>query len=143
MSEFQPKVVAFLCNWCSYSAADAAGSARKTHPAGVKVVRLMCSGRMDPQLVVQAFAAGADGVMILGCHPGDCHYREGNYKARRRYALLSRMLEQLGIDRRRLVLDWVSAAESDKFVEVTNEMVESLRLLGPLVRVGPCEQEVA
>ncbi|MBI5500423.1 MAG: hydrogenase iron-sulfur subunit [Deltaproteobacteria bacterium] len=143
MNGFEPRVVAFLCNWCSYSAADAAGSARKPHPPNVTVIRLMCSGRMDPQLVLQAFAAGADGVLVLGCHPGDCHYREGNYKARRRHALLGRLLRQLGIPPNRLVLDWVGATESDKFVEVTTRMVEDLRALGPLRGNGPGAQGVA
>lgn len=131
MSEYEPTLVAFLCNWCSYGAADAAGCSRKTHPPNVKVVRVMCSGRVDPQLVFKAFAAGADGVMILGCHPGDCHYHHGNHQALRRYLLLRKMMGQMGIDERRLVLDWVSATESDKFVEVTTKMVTGLRSLGP------------
>ena len=135
-SSYEPQIVAFLCTWCSYSAADAAGSSRKTHPANVKIIRVMCCGRIDPQLVLKAFAQGADGVMVLGCHLGDCHYREGNYKALRRTALLGRMLPQLGIDHRRLVTDWVSAGEADKFVSVTTQAVADLRPLGPLWGAG-------
>jgi F420-non-reducing hydrogenase iron-sulfur subunit len=111
MDEFEPKIIGFLCNWCSYSGADAAGSARKTYPPNVRIVRLMCSGRVDPQFVLKAFQSGADGVMILGCHPGDCHYKEGNYKALRRFHLLRRVLNQLGIEGERLRIDWVSAKE--------------------------------
>ena len=122
----------FLCNWCSYAGADAAGSARKTYPPNVRVIRVMCSGRVDPEFVLKAFQSGADGVMILGCHPGDCHYKEGNYKALRRFHLLKRMLSQFGIDERRLRLDWVSASEADKFVETINEMVTTVKALGPL-----------
>ena len=132
MSEFEPQVVGFLCNWCSYGAADAAGSSRKLHPANVKLIRVMCSGRVDPQFVLKAFAEGADGVMILGCHPGDCHYHHGNHSALKRYHLLRRLLTQLGIDSRRLMLDWVSTSESDKFVEVTAQMVDTLKALGPM-----------
>lgn len=132
MSNFEPKVVAFLCNWCSYGAADAAGSSRKPHPVNVKIIRIMCSGRLDPQFVLDAFAKGADGVMILGCHPGDCHYKEGNNKALKRYHLLRKMLTQFGIEEERFVLDWVSMSEGDKFVKVTSEMVKTLKALGPV-----------
>ena len=142
MSETAPKVVGFLCNWCSYGAADAAGSSRKIHPANVKLIRVMCSGRVDPQFVLKAFAEGAEGVMILGCHPGDCQYREGNYKALRRHHLLRRLLAQLGIDERRLVLDWVSMAEADKFVELTTTFVATLESLGPLRREPAAAEEV-
>jgi F420-non-reducing hydrogenase iron-sulfur subunit len=133
-SEFQPRVVSFLCHWCSYGAADAAGSSRKPHPANVKIVRVMCSGQVDPQFVLKAFAQGADGVMVLGCHLGDCHYQEGNTQALKRLGLLRRLLAQLGIAEARFVLDWVSKGEADKFVELTTGMVERLRALGPLVR---------
>jgi len=132
VNEFDPKIIAFLCNWCSYSGADAAGSARKTYPTNVRIVRLMCSGRVDPQFVLKAFQSGADGVMILGCHPGDCHYKEGNYKALRRFHLLRRVLNQLGIEDGRLRIDWVSAKESDKFVEIVHDMVKTVKALGPL-----------
>lgn len=137
MSEFEPQVVGFVCHHCSYGAADAAGSSRKAHPAGVKLVRVMCSGRVDPQFVLKAFAEGADGVMVLGCHPGDCHYQQGNHKALRRHHLLRRMLGQLGIDERRLVLDWISASEGDEFVDRCVQTVDALRSLGPLDRERP------
>lgn len=132
MEKFEPKIVGFLCNWCSYSGADAAGRAQKDIPANLRIVRVMCSGRIDPQFVVEAFKDGADGVMILGCHPGDCHYKEGNYKALRRITLLKEVLAQFGIEESRLRLDWVSASEADKFVRVTQEMVEAVKNLGPL-----------
>jgi len=136
MSDFEPQVVGFLCHWCSYGAADAAGSSRKLHPANVKLIRVMCSGRVDSQFVLKAFAEGADGVMVLGCHPGDCHYHEGNHKALRRHHLLRPMLAQLGIDERRLVLDWVSMSEGDKFVDLCTRTVDTLRELGPLREVA-------
>lgn len=132
MSGFEPKVVGFLCHWCSYGAADAAGSSRKPHPANVKIVRVMCSGQVDPQVVLKAFAQGADGVMVLGCHLGDCHYQAGNVQALKRLRLLHRLLAQLGIDRARFMLEWVSKGEADKFVALTSEMVARLRALGPL-----------
>lgn len=132
MKEFKPKIIGFLCNWCSYAGADAAGSARKIYAPNVRVIRVMCSGRVDPQFVLKAFKSGADGVIILGCHPGDCHYKEGNYKALRRFYLLRRMLSQFGIEEERLRLDWVSASESEKFVEVINDMVKKVKALGPL-----------
>lgn len=137
MSEFEPKIIGFLCNWCSYAGADAAGSARKTYPPNVRVIRVMCSGRVDPQFVLKAFQSGADGVMILGCHPGDCHYKEGNYKALRRFHLLRRILSQFGIEEERLRLDWVSASEADKFVETINDMVKTIKALGPLNVIPP------
>ena len=131
MSSFEPKVVGFLCHWCSYGAADAAGSSRKPHPANVKIVRVMCSGQVDPQVVLKAFVQGADGVMVLGCHLGDCHYQAGNVQALKRLRLLHRLLAQLGIEPARFVLEWVSKGEADKFVALTSEMVERLRALGP------------
>ena len=135
MTGFEPKIVGFLCNWCSYSAADSAGSSRKAYAPDVRIVRLMCSGRIEPELVLKAFSEGADGVVILGCHPGDCHYKEGNTKALRRYHMLRRLLPQFGIEEARLRLDWVSASESDKFVEVMNDMSRTVRELGPLAGV--------
>jgi F420-non-reducing hydrogenase iron-sulfur subunit len=133
MEKFEPKIISFLCNWCSYSGADSAGRAQKSIPPNIKIVRVMCSGRIDAQFVVQAFREGADGVLILGCHPGDCHYKEGNYKALRRYELLKKVLDQLGIEDDRLKLDWVAANEGEKFAKVTHEMVERVRQLGPLL----------
>jgi F420-non-reducing hydrogenase iron-sulfur subunit len=130
--EFEPKVIAFLCNWCSYAGADAAGGQHKKVPANLRIVRVMCSGRVDPQFVLKAFREGADGVMVLGCHPGDCHYQEGNYKALRRMKLLEKLLLDMGVEPGRFRLDWVSAGEADKFASITHEMVEAVRKLGPL-----------
>ena len=132
MSDFEPVVLAFLCNWCSYAAADSAGTNRKQYPAGVRVVRVMCSGRVEPEFVLEGFRQGADGVLVCGCHPGDCHYIEGNHKAERRAAMLRPMLEQFGIEPERFLLEWVSASEDDRFVEVAKSMVEDIRRLGPL-----------
>lgn len=129
---FQPKILAFLCNWCSYSAADAAGMARITYPANVRVVRVMCTGRVDPAFVTQALAKGADGVLVCGCHAGDCHYIDGNKKAMGRIHLLRRVLEDLGIDPRRVRLEWVSAQESERYARLITEMTDELRELGPL-----------
>jgi F420-non-reducing hydrogenase iron-sulfur subunit len=132
MVKFEPKIVGILCNWCSYSGADSAGRAQKDFPPNIKIVRVMCSGRVDPQFVLEAFKEGADGVMVLGCHPGDCHYKEGNYKALRRYNLFKEALKGFGIEDNRFMLDWVSASEGEKFVKVAHEMVENVRKLGPL-----------
>jgi len=129
---FEPKLVGFLCNWCSYTGADLAGTARMTYAPNLRIIRVMCSGRVDPQFVLKAFKEGADGVLISGCHPGDCHYQEGNYKALRRHRLLSKMLEQLGIEKERFRLEWVSAAEGAKFQQVCNSFTEEIRKLGPL-----------
>ena len=134
MKGFEPKIIGFLCNWCSYEGADAAGRARKAYPANLRVVRMMCSGRVDPQFILEAFKEGADGVMILGCHPGDCHYKEGNLQTLKRYYVLKRVLSTLGIEEDRLRLDWISAGEGDKFVQVVSEMTERMRQLGPLPR---------
>lgn len=129
---WEPRIVAFFCNWCTYTAADLAGVSRMKYAANVRTVRLMCSGRVDPQFVLDAFAKGADGVLIGGCHPGDCHYGEGNYKMLRRYRLLQRMLVDMGIEPERLRLEWISAAEGDKVRSVVNDMVEKVKALGPL-----------
>lgn len=129
---FEPRIVAFFCNWCTYLAADLAGTSRMKYDPNARVVRVMCSGRVDPQFVLDAFAHGADGVLIGGCHPGDCHYQEGNYKALRRYRLLKRMLAQMGIEEDRLRLEWISASEAERFRWVMNDMVERVRALGPL-----------
>jgi F420-non-reducing hydrogenase iron-sulfur subunit len=129
--------VGFLCNWCSYGGADAAGSSRKTYAPNVKVIRVMCTGRVEPEFVLKAFKSGADGVLILGCHPGDCHYKEGNYKALRRYHLLKKVLGQFGIEEERLRLDWVSATEADRFVDTINDMVATIKALGPLALSTP------
>jgi len=129
---FEPKIVAFFCNWCTYTAADLAGTARMTYSPNVRVVRIMCSGRLDPQFVLAALRDGADGVLIGGCHPGDCHYQEGNYKAIRRFRLLKKLLKSMGIDDARVRLEWIAASEGDKVQKVINEMTETVRKLGPL-----------
>ncbi|MBW2567394.1 MAG: hydrogenase iron-sulfur subunit [Deltaproteobacteria bacterium] len=134
MNRFEPIIVGFLCNWCAYEGADAAGRARKAYPVNLRVIRVLCSGRTDPQFVMEAFKEGADGVLILGCHPGECHYKEGNFHTLKRYIMLRKMLVQFGIEEDRLRLDWISASERDRFVEVVSEMVERVRELGPLVR---------
>ncbi|MGB9497766.1 MAG: hydrogenase iron-sulfur subunit [Dissulfuribacterales bacterium] len=134
MGRFEPKIVGFLCNWCSYEGADSAGRERKVYPANLRAIRVLCSGRTDPQFILQAFKEGADGVLILGCHPGDCHYKEGNFQALKRYIVLKKMLAEFGIEGDRLRLDWISAGEGDKFVRVVSEMVEKVRQLGPLPR---------
>jgi len=128
----EPKIVSFLCNWCSYEGADKAGGARLNYPANIRIIRVMCSGRVDPELVVQALKEGASGVLILGCHPGDCHYKKGNYKALRRMHLLKKTLKQLGIEEERVRLDWVAAGEGERFAKVANEMAEAVKNLGPL-----------
>ena len=133
MNRFEPIIVGFLCNWCAYEGADAAGRARKPYPVNLRVIRVLCSGRTDPQFVLEAFKEGADGVLILGCHPGECHYKEGNFHTLKRYIMLRKMLVQFGIEEDRLRLDWISASERDRFVEVVSEMVERVRELGPLV----------
>jgi F420-non-reducing hydrogenase iron-sulfur subunit len=132
--EFQPRIVAFFCNWCTYLAADLAGTSRIKYAPNAEVVRVMCSGRIDVQFVLKAFAKGADGVLIGGCHPGDCHYQEGNYKALRRFRLLQRLIRQMGIEEERLRLEWISAAEGDRVRVVIDEMVATLRPLGPLYK---------
>jgi F420-non-reducing hydrogenase iron-sulfur subunit len=133
MSEqFEPVIIGFTCNWCSYRAADMAGTARMKYAPNIRLIRLMCSGRLDPTFVIKALAGGADGVMITGCHPGDCHYVEQNYKALRRFILLRKTLAQLGIEPERLKLVWASAAEGAIFTENVNSFVEQVRALGPL-----------
>ncbi len=129
---YEPKIVGFFCNWCSYRAADGAGTARIKHAPNVRVVRLMCSGRVDPSFVIKAFSLGADGVLVAGCHPGECHYIEQNYKTLRRFALLRHTLRALGISGRRLRLVWASAAEAVQLAEAIDAMVEDVRTLGPL-----------
>lgn len=129
---FEPIIIGFTCNWCSYRAADMAGTARMKYAPNVRLVRLMCSGRLDPTFVLKAFTGGADGVLVSGCHPGDCHYIEQNYKALRRYHLLRRVLVQMGIESDRLKLLWASAAEGAILADEINKFVEQVRVLGPL-----------
>ena len=128
---FKPKIVGFLCNWCSYNAADLAGAAKLEVPSSLSIIRVMCSGRVDPVLAATALLRGADGVLIAGCHPGDCHYREGNYYARRRFALLKKTLETLKLESDRLMLAWISASEGQRFSDVTNEFAKQIKAMGP------------
>ena len=128
---FEPKIVAFLCNWCSYAGADLAGISRIQYPPSIRVIRVPCSGRVDPFYILKALQNGADGVLVSGCHPGDCHYLTGNYVARRRFAVLHDLLEFVGIDPGRVSFSWVSAAEGERFAEVVREVTEKVRALGP------------
>ncbi|MBL7220673.1 MAG: hydrogenase iron-sulfur subunit [Phycisphaerae bacterium] len=130
--QFEPKIVGFLCRWCSYTGADLAGTSRMQYPPTLTGIRVMCSGRVDPTFVVKALKEGADGVLIAGCHPGDCHYSEGNYKAMRRHPMLANLLEQFGIERGRVRLEWISASEGELFAEVVTDFTEQLQELGPL-----------
>ncbi len=139
MSKFEPNIIAFLCNWCSYAGADLAGTGRLKYPPNVKTIRVMCSGRVDPMFVLKALKEGADGVLVSGCHPGDCHYVNGNMYARRRFAVLKKLLEYIGIEPDRFQVSWVSASEGAKFAQVIDEVTESVRALGPqkkLTKVG-------
>ena len=129
---FEPQIMCFLCKWCTSSAADAAGTSRLHHAPNTINMRVMCSSRVDPQHILYAFKEGADGVFLGGCHPGDCHYVEGNYKTLRRITLFKTMLKDLGIDPKRLRLEWISAAEGKKYAETMNEFTEQIRALGPL-----------
>lgn len=129
---FEPKIIAYLCNWCSYAGADRAGNDQISYPPNVHIIKVMCSGRVDPQFVLKAYEMGADGVIILACHPGDCHYKEGNYRAIGRHQILLKILQQFGIEKQRCRFDYVSAAEGDKFAEIITETVKELKELGPL-----------
>jgi F420-non-reducing hydrogenase iron-sulfur subunit len=129
---WQPRIVAFFCNWCTYTAADLAGVSRLKYAPNVRVIRLMCSGRVDPQFILDALAKGADGVLIGGCHIGDCHYSEGNFKTLRRFQMLKRLLHDLGIEEKRVRVEWISASEGERVKTVINEMTEQVRTLGPL-----------
>lgn len=135
-STFEPRIIGFLCNWCAYAGADKAGVMQQPFPANVHIVRVMCSGRVEPRLIMRAFAAGADGVLVLACHPGDCHYKEGNLKAAGRQALLNRLLVQFGLPAARCRFDYVSAAEGEKYRRLIDVMVDELKRLGPLVDNG-------
>lgn len=131
-AQWEPKIVAILCNWCSYTGADLAGISRMKYPANLRIVRVMCSGRVAPAFVLKAFHEGADGVLIGGCHPGDCHYLEGNYKTLKRKLVFERLLEQFGIEPGRFRLEWISGGEGEKFARVAHELVKEVRALGPL-----------
>jgi F420-non-reducing hydrogenase iron-sulfur subunit len=129
---FEPKIIGFLCNWCSYAGADLAGVSRIQYPPNIRIVRVMCSGRIEPSFILEAFRDGADGVLVAGCHlPSDCHYISGNFKALRRIMLLKRVLKELGIEPERLRLEWISASEGDKFAVVVKDMVEKIKEMGP------------
>ena len=124
MPDFEPRIIAFLCNWCTYAGADLAGTSRMQYPPNTRTIRVMCSGAVDPTLVLEAFRDGADAVLIGGCHPGDCHYQSGNYKTRKRVFLLKSLMQQLGIEEERLRLEWISAAEGQKFADTVYEYTE-------------------
>lgn len=131
-NDFEPNIVAFLCNWCSYAGADLAGTSRIQYPPNVRVIRVMCSGRVNPLFVMNALQQGADGVLISGCHPGDCHYMQGNYYARRRFMLMRNFLEYLGVEPERVRMSWVSASEGAKWKEVIEEVVNGVKAVGPM-----------
>jgi len=134
--DHQPRIIGFLCNWCSYAGADVAGTSRITYPPNIRIVRVPCSGRIDPLFIVKSFQIGADGVLVAGCHPGDCHYTEGNYYARRRFALLRHFLDYLGIEKDRFRVEWVSASEGKRFSQVVSSFTDSLIKLGPRKSLG-------
>jgi len=131
MAKFEPRIIAFLCNWCTYTGADLAGTSRLQYPPNVRIVRLMCSGGLDPVYVLKSVVEGADGVLIGGCHPGDCHYQSGNYKARRRFAILQSTLDAMGFEAERVWLRWISASEGQYFADTVSEMVEFIKEKGP------------
>ncbi len=129
--DWEPKILGFLCRWCSYAGADLAGTSRKKYPANIRIIKIPCSGRIDPLLVIRALRNGFDGVLVSGCHPGDCHYQTGNYRARRRIAVTKKFLEYLGIEPERLQASWVSASEGGKFAEVVAEITADLKKINP------------
>ncbi len=133
-TEFEPKIVAFLCNWCSYAGADLAGTSRIQYPANIRIIRVPCSGRINPQFIIKALQAGADGVLVSGCHPGDCHYLTGNLYARRRFALLKRLLDFIGIEEERVSFTWVSASEGQRFADVVADVVDRVKSVGPFTK---------
>jgi len=136
---FEPKIIGFLCNWCAYAGADLAGVSRIQYPSNIRIIRVMCSGRIDPTFILEALKDGADGVLVAGCHlPSDCHYMSGNFKALRRIALLKKVLKDFGIEPQRVRLEWVSASEGDRFAAVVRDMVEEIKKLGP----NPLKMEV-
>ena len=131
-NEFEPKIIGFLCNWCSYAGADLAGVSRIQYPPNIRIIRVMCSGRIDPAFILEAFKDGADGVLVAGCHlPSDCHYISGNFKALRRVTLMKKVLKEFGVEPQRLRLEWVSASEGDRFAAIVRDMVAEIKKLGP------------
>ncbi|MBW2091874.1 MAG: hydrogenase iron-sulfur subunit [Deltaproteobacteria bacterium] len=141
--EFQPKIIAFLCNWCSYGAADLAGVSRMPYPPNIRVIRIPCTGRMSPKFILEAFRRGADGVWVSGCHPGDCHYLAGNYHARRKFALFNDLLSFVGLEPGRLHFSWISSAEGEKFARVATEVIEAVKAAGPIKRFAKDRIKVA
>lgn len=129
--EWEPLIVGFCCNWCSYSGADLAGTSRLEYPSNLKIIRVPCSGRVNPMFILRAFQKGADGVLVAGCHPGDCHYATGNYFTRRRFLIMKRLLEYMGFERGRFMARWISGSEAQKFQQVAREMTEKIKKLGP------------
>jgi coenzyme F420-reducing hydrogenase delta subunit len=143
MSEekFEPKIVAFVCNWCTYTGADLAGTSRLKYQPNVRLIRLPCTGRIDPVFIIKAFEKGADGVLVSGCHPGDCHYNLGNFHARRRFILFTQLMDYMGIDSSRLHFSWVSASEGKKWVDVINEVINKVREVGPFKKYHKINEE--
>ncbi len=131
MGEYEPTIIAFVCNWCTYTAADLAGTSRLAYPSNTRLIRMMCTGMVDPKYVIKAFLEGADAVLISGCHPGDCHYINGNFKARRRVKLLKEILPHFGFDKRRIRLAWIGASEGVDFAKTMREMAAEIKELGP------------
>ena len=136
--EFEPNIIGFLCNWCSYAGADLAGTSRLKYPPNIKSIRVMCSGRVDPIFILEALKKGADGVLVAGCHPGDCHYQSGNYKTNRRIKLLKKLLDELGVESSRVRFEYISASEGQKFAQVVTDFVTELKKLGP----NPLKEEL-
>ncbi|MDO9537691.1 MAG: hydrogenase iron-sulfur subunit [Thermoplasmata archaeon] len=133
--EWEPKIIGFLCNWCSYTGADLAGTSRLQYPANIRIIKVMCSGRVNPQFILKAFQEGADGILVSGCHPGDCHYIEGNYHARRKLTLLMDLLDYMGVDSKRFEMSWVSASEGQKFAEVVTTFTNQIKEMGPQTKL--------
>jgi len=129
--EFEPKILGFACNWCSYAGADLAGTSRMQYPPNIRIIRVMCSGKVDPMFIIKALRMGIDGVLVSGCHPGDCHYQTGNYYARRRIAITRKFLEYIGIPLQRIQASWVSASEGRKFADVVTEVTNAIKEIGP------------
>ena len=143
MTEFEPRIITFLCNWCSYGAADLAGVSRFQYPPNMRIIRIPCSGRVSVKMLLHAIRSGADGVWISGCHPGDCHYIEGNFYARRKFVLLKELLEYIGLEPGRLQFSWISSAEGVKFAEVAQQVIADIRTLGPAGKLVKQLPEVA
>jgi len=143
VDSWEPKIVSFFCNWCTYGAADLAGVSRFQHPPNTRVIRVPCSGRVSPKFILAAFMNGADGVWVSGCHPGDCHYIEGNLYARRRFTLLKNQLEYMGLEPGRLHFSWISSAEASKYIEVITEVIDAVKALGPNTRFVKPQAKVA